>query len=149
MLWKNGYKVAGWPANAWWNDMWRLNQQMDHLFGGTRGPIQSEYPLLQAWSGDDGLVLMANMPGIDKDSLDITVEGRTLTIGGSRNAEKFPDGAHVYRQERADGQFSRSVELPFDVDVEAIKASYADGVLEIDLPRVPEDKPKKITVTGS
>lgn len=150
MMWKNGYRVSRRPAGTWWNDMWRLNRQTDHFLGGTRGPIRREYPLLEAWSGDDGLIVVASLPGIDQDALEITIDGRTLTLSGNWPTEdQLPEDAQSYRRERASGDFSRSVELPFDVEVEAIKASYTNGVLEIELPRVPEEKPRKITVNGS
>lgn len=148
MMWKNGYRVSRRPASAWWNDMWRLNQQMDHFFGGTLGPIQREYPLIEAWSGENGLILAANMPGVDEDALEITVDGRTLTLSGNRPGDDWPEEARIYRQERTSGQFTRSIELPFDVDIEAVKATYANGVLEIELPRVPEEKPRKISVNN-
>lgn len=148
-MWKNIYRVSRRPANFWWGDMWRLNRQMDHLFGGTRGPIHSEYPLLQAWSGDEGLIIVANMPGVDEDSLDITIEGRTLTLAGSRSGQNYPASMLTYRHERPSGEFNRSIELPYEVDDEAINASYKDGMLRIELPRVPEDQPRKINVNGS
>lgn len=147
MMWKN-YRISRRPANSWWNDMWRLNRQMDHFLGGTRGPIQREYPLLDAWSGDNGMILVANLPGIDQATLDITIDGRTLTLSGDRPADEQPADAIVYRQERLSGHFSRSVDLPFDVDIDAVNASYDAGVLEIELPRVPEEKPRKISVNG-
>jgi HSP20 family protein len=149
MMWKNIYRVSGRPANARRYDMWRMNRQMDHLLGGTRGPICRDYPSLQAWSGDEGLIIVATMPGVDEDALEITVDGRTLTLSGSRLAEDLPDSARTYRQERASGEFNRQVELPYDVDVDAVKASYEDGLLQIELPRVAEDLPRKITVNGS
>lgn len=148
MMWKNIYRVSGRPASTLWNDMWRLNKQMDHLFGGTRGPIGREYPMLQAWSGAEGLVIVANIPGVDEEKLDITINGRALTLSGSGTTEEMPEDARFYRQERTSGEFSRSVELPYDVDVEAVKASYQNGMLQIELPRVPEDQPRKITVNG-
>jgi HSP20 family protein len=126
-----------------------MHQQMDHFFGGTRGPIRREYPLLKAWAGDEGMIIAAEIPGIDEDALEITIEGRTLTLGGNVVPIELPEGARHYRQERGQGQFSRSVNLPFDVDVDAVNASYDDGLLEITLPRVPEDKLRKIVVNSN
>jgi HSP20 family protein len=129
--------------------MWRMNQQMDHLLGGTRGPVSREYPLIEAWSGDDGMIIMANMPGVEHDAIDIKVDGRTLTLSGERIADEMTEDMRSYRRELASGTFSRSVELPFEVAVESVEASYENGVLEIVLPRVPEEKPRKITINGS
>lgn len=149
MMWKDIYRVSRRPASTRRHGMWRLNRQMDHLLGGTRGPIRNEYPLLQAWSGDEGLIIMASIPGVDENELEIMVDGRTLTLAGSRPAEDLPQEARLYRQERTSGQFSRSVELPYEVDVDAVRASYKDGMLAIELPRLPEDQPRKIAVNGS
>ena len=57
MMWRNSYRMPMRPGNAWWNEMRRLNRRMDYVFGGTRGPIGREYPLLNAWANDDGLLL--------------------------------------------------------------------------------------------
>lgn len=149
MFWRSTYRVPKRPANSWMKDMRRMNRQLDYLFGGTQGPIRAEYPLLNAWSGDDGLVIAAEVPGVAKDELEITVDGRTLTLSGTRLAEELPEDARQYRRERNHGEFSRTVELPFDVDVEKVEANYVGGVLEIELPRLPEEKPRKITLNGS
>jgi HSP20 family protein len=149
MMWKNIYRVSRRPANTWWHDMWHLNRQMDHLLGGTLGPVRSEFPRIQAWSGDEGLIVVASMAGVDQEELEITVDGRTLTLSGSRSAADLPESAKTYRRERASGNFSRSIELPYDVDAEAVKASYTNGLLQIELPRLPEEQPRKIAVNGS
>lgn len=149
MLWRNSYRVPLRPGNAWWNEMRRLNRHMDYGFGGTRGPIGREYPLLNAWAGDDGLLVVAAVPGIAEEDLDISLDGRTLTISGTRPVDELPEGARQYRQERVSGNFNRTVELPFDVDIDAVKATYAAGTLEINLPRLPEEKPRKITLNAS
>ncbi|UCG22936.1 MAG: Hsp20/alpha crystallin family protein [Chloroflexota bacterium] len=126
-----------------------MNRQMDFMFGGTRGPIRREYPLLNAWASEDGLLIRAEIPGVNADELDISMDGQNLTLSGSRETEELPEEARHYRNERIGGEFTRSVELPFDIDVEAIKASFADGVLEIELPRLPEEKPHRIAINGS
>ena len=149
MMWRSAYWTPRRSANAWWNQVRRMNRQMDFMFGGTRGPMRREFPLLRAWAGDDGLLIRVEIPGISAENLDISVDGRRLTISGSRLAVDLPEGARYYRNERVGGEFERSVELPFDVDVEAVRASFSDGELEIELPRLPEEKPRKIAVDGS
>lgn len=149
MLWRSSYRVPMRPGNAWRNEMRRLNRRMDYAFGGTRGPISREYPLLNAWASEDGLLIMAEIPGAAEEDLDISVDGQTLTLSGNRHADELPEGARLFRQERSSGDFSRIVELPFDIDVDAVRATYAGGILEIELPRLPEEKPRKITLNGS
>lgn len=149
MMWRNSYRAPMRPGNAWWNEMRRLNRRMDYVFGGTRGPVGREYPLLNAWASEDALLIMAEVPGAAEEDLDISVDGRALTLSGSRRSDELPEGARHFRQERSSGNFSRTIELPFDVDVEAVKATYAGGTLEIELPRLPEEKPRKIALNGS
>lgn len=149
MIWRSAYRSPLHPANAWWNEVRRQNRRMDHLLGGTRGPIGREFPLLNAWVGEEGLVVVAEVPGVTADDLAITVDGRNLTLSGSRQEAELPEGARQYRRERSSGEFSRSLELPFDVDVEAVKATFLDGVLEIELPKVAEEKPRKITINSN
>ena len=146
MLWTSRYRVPMRPANAWWNEMRRLNRQMDYLFGGTRGPIRNEYPLINAWAGDDGLKISAELPGVNVDDLDISIDGRTLTLSGVRQPEDVAEDARHYRHERSSGQFTRTVELPFDVEVDSVQATYEGGILGLTLPRLPEEKPRTITV---
>ena len=146
MMWKNGYGVTRRPAYSWWSDMWRSTRNADHLFGGTQGPISREYPLLEVWSSEEGLLVTASMAGVNRESLEILIEGQTLTISGNRPSIDEPDRARRYRQELASGQFYRNITLPFEVDVEAVVANYSDGLLTIELPRIPEEKPRKIVV---
>lgn len=146
MMWKNGYRVSRRPAYSWWNDMWRSTRNADHLFGGTQGPIGREYPPLEVWSSEEGLLVTASMAGIDPETLEIVIEDQTLTISGNRPSIDEPDGARRYRQELASGHFGRNIKLPYKVDVEAVVANYSDGLLTIELPRVPEEKPRKIVV---
>ena len=149
MMWRSAYLAPRRSANSWFNQMRRMNRQKDFMFGGTRGPIRREYPLLNAWAGEEGLLIRAEIPGVGADDLDISVDGRNLTLSGNRAEAMLPEEARHYRSERIGGEFTRSVELPFDIDMEAVKASFTDGVLEIELPRLPEEKPRKIAINGS
>ena len=147
MMWRTVYERPTWSTRSLWRDMNRMQRNMDHLLGGTRGPIQAKFPALNAWVNDEGIVVTAEIPGVDPDNLNITVEGEILILSGSRNEDELPEGAQFRRRERGYGDFSRKIELPFEVDTEAVEAHFRNGVLEIVLPRIPEEKPKKITVT--
>jgi len=80
--------------------------------------------------------------------IDVSVVGDTLTIKGERKAESEVKKEDYYCCERSYGSFFRSISLPSHVDDKKIEASYADGVLEINLPKIPEIKPKKISVSA-
>jgi HSP20 family protein len=121
-----------------------LQNEMEFLLGGTRGPIRKEYPMINAWVNEDGLIVSAELSGVDPEEIDISVVGDTLTLNGTRNGEDLPDGAEYYRRERGHGEFTRSLNLPFKVDVDGVEASFVNGILKLELPRLPEEKPKKI-----
>ena len=83
----------------------------------------------------DAITVRADIPGIKKEDLDITVQQDLLTLKGERKEETEKKGKDYYHAERFYGAFSRTVELPTKVKAEGVKASYKDGVLEIRLPK--------------
>lgn len=150
MLWRNVYGNGNrnrtfWPGSSLWRDMSRLQREMSHLLGGTSAPMAS-FPAMNLYAGDEGIILTAELPGIEADDLDITVLGETLTLSGSRNLGEVEEGARYHRRERGQGDFTRTVQLPFTVDSERVEAKFTNGVLHVMLPRVEEEKPRKISV---
>jgi len=95
----------------------------------------------------DKVVIKAELPGVDREDLGISITGDILTIDGERKAEEEVKDEDYYCCERYVGNFSRDVHLPAGVDTEKIEANYENGVLEIALPKVPEVKPKKISIS--
>lgn len=129
----------------------RLRREMDSLFNHYMGfPGSTEdFPPINIYSGDGELVLTADIPGIDAESLDISCKGKALTIKGEREPI-VPDEEEQYiRQERASGSFVRSFTLPYGVEHDAVKAQYKNGVLLVKLPQAEASKPKKIEVSLS
>jgi HSP20 family protein len=92
------------------------------------------------------IVLKAELPGLKRDAIDLTVENNTLTIRGQRQPEDGAADAQFHRSERVFGPFTRSFTLPNTVDAGRVKAEYRDGVLTVRLPRREEAKPRQITV---
>ncbi len=92
------------------------------------------------------LVIKAEIPGMSKDDLEITVENYTLTIRGEKKTEQGVKDDQFHRVERSYGSFTRSFSLPQTVDAEKVQAEYSDGVLTISLPRREEAKPRQIKV---
>ncbi len=132
-----------------WREVDRLQREMNRLFesytpGRTR-PAPG-YPALNLWSSEEGLKVTAEMPGVNSDDLDVSVVGETLTLTGVRKPDQLPEEARYHRQERGFGKFSRSIQLPYAVDVKKVEALFKDGVLQISLPRAEETKPRKISV---
>jgi len=96
---------------------------------------------------EDRVIVRVELPGVDKDNIDISVAGDILTIKGERKPPEEVKDEDYYCCERYRGNFYRSIQLPGDVDTEKIEATYENGVLEITLPKVPEVTPKKISVS--
>lgn len=105
-------------------------------------------PRLDVVEHDNEFVLQAEMPGIKKDDIEITLENGVLTISGESKSEKeVREGERVVRQERRYGKYVRSLRLGKEIDEKNVKASYKDGILELVLPKSEEVKPKKISVS--
>lgn len=102
------------------------------------------YPTVSLWTSEDGVVLSLELPGVDLSTLGISIHAQTLTLTGDRKPAPVPE-QHVYLQrERESGPFTRSVELPFGVQHEAVRAMYRHGILEIQLPRAADDPPRRM-----
>jgi HSP20 family protein len=105
-------------------------------------------PAIDVFETEDKFVVKAELPGMKEEDIDISVTGNTLTIKGERKAESEVKEEDYYCCERSYGTFSRSIAVPSNVDANKIEANYESGLLEVSLPKVPEVKPKKITVTA-
>lgn len=127
-------------------EMQRLQREMGRVFSGMEQPLSQEDPLVNAWVGEQDVVIVAELPGVDPAKVDISVVGDTLTISGSREAVPLKEGESYHRQERGYGRFSRSLQLPFHVEAAKVEAKYERGILKITLPRAEADKPRKIAV---
>jgi HSP20 family protein len=103
-------------------------------------------PLANILETKDSYVLEAEMPGVNKDGLDITVENGELTIVG-RRAKSEPRGREVYRESRA-FDYRRTFELDPSIDTAKVTANLDQGVLTLTLPKAESVKPRKITVNG-
>ena len=129
----------------------RLNPfaELDPFFGpwqGVRG--LSRMPTVNLYTNEEGAVLKAEVPGIDPDSLDVSVQNDTVTLRGKREPESGENEEFI-RQERQYGEFVRTLTLPHKVEQDNVNAKFKDGILEIHLPRAEEAKPKKIEVQQS
>ena len=134
------------------NEMDRLQREMNQLFDNyypSRMRRASSYPAVNLWSNDEGLVITAEVPGVSADDIEISVVGETMTLNGVRKPDELNEDSRYHRQERGYGKFSRSIQLPFPVDVSSVDATFKNGVLSISLPRAEEDKPKKIAVKSA
>jgi HSP20 family protein len=130
-----------------WREMRRMQREMDRLMNRDSLGVAAApcYPAMNVWTNEDGAVATAELPGFSPDDINISVEGDTLTVSGARAPEDVGE-ARYHRRERGCGRFTRSFQLPFQVEGDAVEATFERGVLRIDLPRAEADKPKKIAV---
>jgi HSP20 family protein len=109
--------------------------------GGTWAPAVDIYETGEAYAVE------AELPGIDPEDIDVSVDEGVLNLRGERNLEKEVKEENYHRVERAYGMFQRSIRLPADVDAGNVKASYDSGLLRITVPKTEQEKPKSIPVT--
>jgi len=103
------------------------------------------YPPLNVFSKGDDIVMIAEVPGIDKSELQVQVKGSTLRIAGIKRT-RYGEQAGVHRRERLSGTFDRAIALPVEIDADRVKAECRDGILAVYLPRAERDKPRSIAV---
>jgi len=105
-------------------------------------------PLVDMLETPDAYIIRAELPGVGLENINIEVRNRRLTISGQRPYESEPTMAAYLSIERVRGSFERNFDLPGNVDVDAIKATYSDGVLEILLPKAQEEVVSGITIVS-
>ena len=127
------------------NEINRLFENPLAEFGGSE-VFNTWAPAVDLYENKDNLVVTAELPGLKKEDIDISLHEDNLTIAGERKVEKQYGEDETQRAERFYGRFQRTIGLPKKVDVNAIKASYKDGILTVTLPKAPEAKPRQIEV---
>jgi len=134
----------------------RFNDDLDTLFEGFFRPMrwvdeeaagEGLAPRLDVVERNGEFVVKAELPGVKKDDIEVSVENGVLTINAETRSEtEEKEGDRVIRQERRYGRYVRSLRLGKAVDERKVKAAYKDGILELTLPKAEEVKPKKISV---
>lgn len=119
----------GWPS---WGELTR--------------PLERLAPRTNVIDRDDEVVVQAEVPGVKKEDLDISVTENSVTIKGSSRREAKEEKGDYYRCEIASGTFSRTIGLPGTVDTENAKATFEDGLLELTLPKVSKAKRQRINI---
>ncbi|MBZ4659557.1 MAG: Hsp20/alpha crystallin family protein [Desulfacinum sp.] len=130
-------------------EMERLRSEMDRLFTGFQGLRPGRvgvFPLLNVSEDKNNIYVRAELPGMNPDDIEISVEGDTLTIRGERKPAEVSDKVSYHRREREFGRFRRSLTLPTRINVDAVDATFKNGVLTIVLPKAEEVRPKQIPV---
>lgn len=136
--------------NLWnpWQELDQIHQEMSRLFGRrqTGANRQTPFPAVNVWADDASIVLTAEIPGMDPEQIDVTVQRNSITLSGKRDLGTVKEGETVYRRERFSDSFSRTLELPIEVDPQSAEAEYEKGVLTLRLSRPAAHQPQKVTV---
>lgn len=128
-----------------------LNRLFDRPLTEPGVAIESWTPRVDIAETDESFVVRAELPGIDPDSIEVTVEQDILSISGNRSfdsgvEEGESDGMKYRRREIVEGSFMRKIRLHSEVDIDEVSASSANGILEVTVPKQPEEQPRKVTV---
>jgi HSP20 family protein len=113
---------------------------------GSRTTGIGSFPPINIFQQNDDFVAIVELPGVDKDDLEIEVKENTIRISGDKTI-KYEDGASIHRRERVWGVFDRTLSVPIQINPDAVKAEYRDGVLALFIPRAESDKPRTIKIT--
>ena len=103
-------------------------------------------PTVDLYEEKDEIVVKAELPGIDKNNIEVNLTDHMLTIKGEKKKEEEVKEKNYYRSERSYGSFLRTLELPKDVHADKVKASFKNGILEVRMPKTEEAKAKEIKV---
>jgi len=130
-----------------------LQRELDRFFQNPMGldlgvSSRGVFPAVNIFSDKDGYIARLEVPGVSPEQINIESHGRTLTISGKREVVT-PEGGSFHRRERESGAFSRSLQLPDDLDPGRAEASYKHGILTVRVPKKEDAKPRQITVKGA
>ena len=145
--------LATWPT---FNRLTDLRDEIDRLFESpltelarTPSVFSGWTPAIDLYEDKDSVVVKAELPGMKKEDIEVTLHEGTLSLSGERKSEKKVEDADVYRAERFYGRFQRTISLPTPVAADKVTAEYKDGILTVKLPKTEEAKPKQINVNVS
>lgn len=136
-------------------DLLGIQDEINRLFDTTLGRrpfermglFEGEWaPAVDVLEDENKVLVRAELPGMNEKDIEVSILGDTLTIKGEKKKEEEKKDKHYHRVERAYGAFHRSVTLPTSVAFENVKASFKSGILEIEMPKKEEAKPKQIKV---
>ncbi len=139
-------RVSTWPTLGRLTD---LREEIDRLFEAplSRGSeLLGWTPAFDVYEEKDNFVVKAELPGLKKEDISVSLHEGNLIISGERKSETKNEGTEVHRAERYFGKFQRVVALPAQVTASSVKAEYKDGILTVTLPKSEEAKPRQIDV---
>jgi len=128
------------------NELEEMRRNMDAMFG-LEGAIATSFPLLNVYENRDEVILVAQVPGIRKEDLELRFEDGAVTlIGGRESPKEMGESSRFLREERVHGRFEKFFRFPAKVVTSDIKAKLENGMLVIRAPKAEDAKPKQITI---
>jgi HSP20 family protein len=131
-----------------WSLLNRLRRELDQNFEAAAHDA-SWTPAVDIHEEDRQFIVHADLPGVKPGDIEITADKGVLSLRGARNFEQKSDDGHYSRVERVRGKFARSFTLPENVQTDAIKASFKDGVLELTIPKIAKPEPRRIEIQAA
>jgi len=128
-----------------WGLLNRLNRDLEGYLGNSSTEV-AYIPAVDVFEEKDRFVVKADLPGVNPEEIEVTAEKGVLSLRGERKTEKRENSEGYERIERVTGSFTRRFALPENVQADAIKATYTNGVLEVSIPKQPEVAAKRIAV---
>ncbi len=132
---------------------WNMNRFFNEVFGQPVFQASEEATQCSSWSPavnilekEDGLTITVELPGLDADDVEVTVEDSVLSMRGERRLDEVKDGETYHRVEASYGTFERRFNMPESVDTDNILATFRNGVMTLSLPKSEESKPKSIKI---
>jgi HSP20 family protein len=122
-----------------------MQRDIESLFSNVE-KRRNRFPSINIYDNSDAITAQFIIPGMRKEDIDITFENGALFVKGERKEPVTDDKYSLVREERNIGTFSRTVEIPTDIDVKNINASMENGILSITMPKAEEAKPKRISI---
>jgi len=133
-----------------WAFVGRLQRQLDRTLGeAADGATVSWIPHVDIREEDERFVVVVDVPGVEPKDIDVTADKGVLTVKGERHSEKKASKDGFQSVERATGTFLRRFTLPESADADAIKATHVNGVLEVSIPKRPQEQPRRISVQAA
>ena len=131
-----------------WSLLNRLNRDLDGFLGAPSNSV-AFIPAVDVQEEKDRYVVLADLPGVKPEDIEVTAEKGILTLRGERKTEKRDNAEGYERIERVSGSFTRRFALPENVQGDAIKAKFTHGVLEVSIPKQPEVAAKRVVVEAA
>lgn len=154
---KEGRETVPWRP---FSGLARMEREMERMFEDFFGrhfglgwperlrfrEIGSRGPAIEIYEEKDDVMVKAELPGMQKEDLDLNISGNLLTIRGEKKKREEVKEKGYYYSECSFGTFERSIEIPKDVQPDKVRASFKDGILEVRLPKTDEAKRKEIKI---